>query len=91
MEVELAVAEKLDVVVYGKANPLPVASVPQENTPVALALTSQLAALSPETVRAEVEAAPLSNTVKSVVEAEFTTSNARVFADVSGPQIESLL
>src|SRR3990167_11439132 len=39
--------------------PPPVASVPQENTPVTLAFTSQLAALSAETVRLVVEAVPL--------------------------------
>src|SRR3990167_636448 len=39
--------------------PPPVASVPQENTPLVSAFTSQLAALSAETVRLVVEAVPL--------------------------------
>ena len=56
----------------GKEAPLPVASVPQEKTPLKSALTSQAAALSRETVRFDVEARekyPVPETVREVEEA----------------------
>ena len=50
----------------------PVASVPQESTPAALAFTSQLAALSDETVRFDVDAlVALSVVAKRYVDVAF--------------------
>src|SRR3989344_1328250 len=65
-EVAAVMAPKLLVKVNG-SEPAPVASVPQERTPVVLDFTSQLALLRPETMRAVVEAVP--ETVIAVVEA----------------------
>ncbi|OGG60687.1 hypothetical protein A2765_03815 [Candidatus Kaiserbacteria bacterium RIFCSPHIGHO2_01_FULL_56_24] len=66
-EVAAVMAPKLLVKVKGSAPAAPVASVPQENVPLVEALTSQLAALRPETKSAVVEAVP--ETVMAVVDA----------------------
>ena len=55
-DVLVAKVSALAPVVNGNAKPLPVASVPQEKIPAALAFTSQAAALRPETMRFVVEA-----------------------------------
>ena len=62
--------------------PPPVASVPQEKTPVADALTSQLAELRPETMSEVVEAVP--ETVSAVVEA-YGKVEARLEVEVMVP------
>ena len=67
VEVAEVLTPKFSVGVKGKEAPLPVASVPQERTPCVSALTSQDAALRPETMRAVVEAVP--ETASAVVEA----------------------
>ena len=55
VEVELVFWPKFVVAVHSKV-PLPVSSVPQENTPLVLAFTSQLAEFNADTVRFVVEA-----------------------------------
>src|SRR3989344_1844806 len=90
VEVALAAAPNAVVGVQAKA-PEPSEYAPQERTPVVEDFTSQLAALRPEIVRAVVEALPALSTMKTVVDAEFVTSNARTPAVVLAPHTESLL
>ena len=76
--------------VKGSPPPPPVASVPQERTPF-VDFTSQAAAPRPETVRFVVDAMPVFEILKSVVEALLATRNEYVAAAASEPQMVSLV
>src|SRR3989344_8397254 len=77
VEVELPI----EVGVKGKELPDPVESVPQESVPLVEALTSQSAALRPETMRAVVEA--VEETERLVVVALSNVAVVPVSAPVS--------